>query len=95
MQSISCGKYSSELETAVGSRDRILHHIRVCSSPCMGNDYTGCITGRKFFVILFETKVLIGGVPTPMQFRAQNAHVARTYFESFGKIVGDVRIIQE
>lgn len=44
---------------------------------------------------LFETKVLIKGVPTIMQFRAANAYTARGYFEQFGKIVADVRIIND
>lgn len=41
----------------------------------------------------WEAQVLIKGVPTPMRIQANNAVVARSYFENFGKIVSELRIV--
>ena len=41
----------------------------------------------------WEATVLLNGIPTKMSFKAESAVQARTYFETFGKVISDLRIL--
>jgi hypothetical protein len=43
--------------------------------------------------MIWQATVLINNIPTPMTFTAPNAVAARAYFESFGRVVSDLRIL--
>jgi len=42
---------------------------------------------------IWKAKILIDGIPRDMTTNADNQMVARTYFETFGKILNGPRII--
>jgi hypothetical protein len=41
----------------------------------------------------WQATVLINNIPTKMEFKANNAAAARAYFETFGKVVSDLRLM--
>jgi hypothetical protein len=41
----------------------------------------------------WQATVLINNIPTKMEFKAPNAVAARSYFETFGKVVSDLRLM--
>jgi hypothetical protein len=43
--------------------------------------------------LTWQATVLINNIPTKIEFKADNAVAARAYFETFGKVVSDLRIL--
>ena len=41
----------------------------------------------------WQAIVLINNIPTKMEFKANNAAAARAYFETFGKVISDLRLM--
>ena len=41
----------------------------------------------------WQATVLINNIPTKMEFKANSAVQARAYFETFGKVISDLRLM--